>query len=138
MSRPREIWWGYVKSVIRSYPDLKGRYEMLKDPSLSAPLTGLPGSHRISSPTEQAALRQLNPTAQRELDAVEKAIRETKALNDGEERLRLIYLTYWKRGRLQFEEAARRIYVSKRTALYWHGDFVRAVADGMGLHSRWD
>lgn len=25
MSKPRYRWWGYIKSIIRSYPSLKGR-----------------------------------------------------------------------------------------------------------------
>ena len=138
MSKPREIWWSYVKAAIRSYPDLRCRYDTIKDPSLSAPMTGMPGAHNASSPTERAALQQLNPTMQKELDAVETAIRKTKSLVDGEERLRLIYMTYWKRRRLTFDEAARKVYVSKRTALYWHGQFVRMVAAEMGLYSRTD
>lgn len=135
MSKPREKWWGYIKAVIRSYPELKRRYDELKEQSLSAPLTGMPAAHKVSSPTEQAALRQLNPTAQRELDAVSGAISRTGMMIDGDARLRMIDMVYWRRTHT-LEGAALRVHVSTRTALTWHGEFVRLVAKLMGLDGR--
>ena len=135
MSKPREKWWGYIKAVIRSYPELKRRYDELKEQSLSAPLTGMPGAHRVSSPTEQAALRQLNPTAQRELDAVSGAISATKRMYGGDLRLQIIDLVFWRQTHT-LEGAAQKVHVSDRTARRWHTAFIYLVAEKYGLHRR--
>ena len=43
MSRPRYGWWGYIKNVIRAYPELKREYNALHEQSVTANVSGLPG-----------------------------------------------------------------------------------------------
>ncbi len=63
----------------------------------------------------------------RELEAVDTAIEHTRSLTNGESHLELVRLIYWKRSH-NVPGAAMALHVSERTALRWHGDFIKAVA----------
>lgn len=63
----------------------------------------------------------------KEVGAVARAVEETRTLKDGNTRLELIRLVYWKRSHT-VPGAAMEIHVSERTALRWHGEFIRTVA----------
>lgn len=132
MSKPRYIWWSYAKAMIRQYPMLKGEYDELHRQSTAAPIVGIHGGNDISRCTEAVALRQLPPARQREYDAVTKAIELTKRRQNGEIRLALIDMVYWK-GTTNIAGAALRLFVDERTAKRYHGDFVRLVGFSYGL-----
>lgn len=102
----RYAWWGYVKSVIRKYPQTVGKSE--KD---DTPLSGV---------------------ALRESDAVRRAVSETEALPDGSQRVALVSMVFWER-RDNLSGAARRLYISERTAVRWHTAFIKATARNLGL-----
>lgn len=133
MSKPREKWWGYIKAVIRSYPELKRKYDILHEPSMQINLTGMPSAHNPSSPVERVALRELNPTEQKELDAVSEAINATKRMYCGELRLQMVDLMYWRQTHT-LEGAALKVHVSVPTAKRWNGVFVYLVAEKYGLN----
>ena len=63
----------------------------------------------------------------REMEAVRRALEATLRLRDGRNRAELIELVIWKRSH-SIAGAARKLGVSERTALRWHGDFIKAVA----------
>lgn len=63
----------------------------------------------------------------REMEAVRRACESTIRLRDGRNRLDLIDLIFWKRSH-NLQGAALKLSVSDRTALRWHGDFIKAVA----------
>ena len=42
MSKPRYRWWGYIRNVIRAYPELKKEYDALHQQSVTANLSGMP------------------------------------------------------------------------------------------------
>lgn len=65
MSRPRYIWWGYAKAVVREYP-------------------------RVSKSAEMQPICK-----RREMAAVEAAIDSTKRTDGGELKIRLIRMVYW-------------------------------------------
>lgn len=133
MSKPREIWWGYVKAIIRRYPELCAREAELHRQSLSQSITGMPhGIGKTSDPVADAALRELPDKQQRELDAVRGAIASTKALPDGEERLRMVKLVFWDRT-YTLDGAAMQLHRCTRTIWQWHGDFIRAVEKELDL-----
>ena len=131
MSKMRYDWWSYVKGMIRRYPDLKRRYAELRRVSLSAPATGMPRGGHISKPTEDAALRELSPTNQREYDAVRRALLTTERSKNGAERIQLVQLVFWKG--YTISEAALKLHYSLRTAQEWHRTFIRLVAKFYGL-----
>lgn len=133
MSKPRYDWWSYVKGMIRRYPELCARQEELRRTSLSPDLSGMPHGHgKISDPVADAALRELPKINQREMEAVRKAIAETKKLDTGEERLRMVRLVFWDKTHT-LEGAAQKIHISYVTAKRWHGEFIRVVAMEFGL-----
>lgn len=59
MSKPRYRWWGYIRNVIRAYPELKREYESLHQQSVTACLSGMPGSGEASRGTENIAIRHI-------------------------------------------------------------------------------
>lgn len=97
MSKPREIWWGYVKAIIRRYPELCEREAALHRQCISPALTGMPHGGKTTNPTADAALRELPPKQQRELAAVRAAIANTLALPDGDERMQMVRMVFWDR-----------------------------------------
>ena len=133
MSKPREKWWSYVKNMIRNYPELKLKYEALHEPSLSINLTGLPTAHNPTSSVERVALRELNPTEQKEYDAVTEAINVTKRMYCSAERLKIIELLYFRQTHT-LEGAAMQAHVSIPTAKRWNGAFIYLVAEKYGLN----
>ena len=128
MSSPRYDWWPYVKGMIRRYPELCARQEELRRTKMSPNLTGMPGAHgQTSDPVADAALRELP-----ELEAVRQAIEETRTLPNGEERLEMVRLVFWKKTHT-LEGAAMKCHVSYVTARRWHGEFIKDVARAFGL-----
>ena len=89
MSRPRKDWWGYVKGMVRRFPER---------------------------------------TNANEREAVVKALEQTKAMPDGEQRLAIIEMMYIEKTHT-LAGAALRIPCSERTARRWHGQFLWAVAN---------
>ena len=68
----------------------------------------------------------------KERKAVEAAIQETRLLPDGAERLKVVDLVLWRRTHL-VAGAAMMVPCSERTAVRWHGDFIRLVGKKFGL-----
>ena len=67
-----------------------------------------------------------------ESEAVQRAIEKTKLLRDGEERLKLIDLVFFKQSH-SLQGASIKCFISYETAVNWHGDFIRLVGVEMGL-----
>lgn len=133
MSKPRYIWWDYVKKMVKQYPRLRQEYLSLKETSVTAKLTGEPRGGGISDPTAACALRELPTVQQKELEAVERAINATLLLSDGEIKMQLIKLKYWCGKEDKLINAALHIPCSEATAKRWHGEFIRLVAENYGL-----
>ena len=69
-----------------------------------------------------------------ETDAVATAINKARQKEDGEHRIRLVELTYWRRTRVTLQRAAMEIPVSYSTAKRWNKEFFLDVAEAMGLY----
>ena len=125
MSKPRYRWWGYIRNVIRAYPELKKEYEELHQQSVTANTSGMSGGNGLS-------LRELPKTKQKEYDAVSRAIEITKRMPNGIQRLQIIDLVYWKRTHT-VEGAAMKVGYSVDRGKQLHGEFVRLVAKCYGF-----
>ena len=68
----------------------------------------------------------------KEREAVEAALEETGKLLDGEERLKVVDLVFFRKTNT-LEGAALAVPCSDRTARRWHADFIRCVARKYGL-----
>lgn len=132
MSKPRYIWWGYVKGMIRRYPQLTAALELLKEPSSTPNYEQIGHGYGVSKPTELAALKELPRSSMKEWEAVDAAIKSTRYAADGEEKLQMIDLVYWHKTHT-LEGASQVLHRSWRTVAQWHGDFIREVAKNYGL-----
>lgn len=132
MSKPRYKWWGYIKNIIRAYPGLKKEYEALHEQSVTANTSGMPGGCEVSRGTENIAIRELPYTKQREYEAVRRAVEYTKHFKNGEERLKIIDLMYWKNSHT-LAGAGQKVGYGYDRARQIHQEFVVAVATYYGL-----
>ena len=132
MSKPRYGWWPYVKNMIYSYPSLCMLHQQALTQQITPAYSGQGGGSGGGRKTEQAVVRASTRTAEREYEAVHLAIQQTRQLDSGAERLRLIRLVYWKRSHT-LTGAAMEVHVSFPTAKRWHGDFIRLTARNYGL-----
>lgn len=135
MSTPRYDWWPYVKGMIRRYPELCAEQAELRKTQLSPAMTGMPhGRGKTTDPVADAALRELPEINRRELEAVRKAIEETRALPNGKERLEMVRLVFWDETKAYtLAGASLKMHWSERKLAEWHGAFIRCVARKFGL-----
>lgn len=132
MSSPRYRWWGFVRRMIRDYRGLKALYDDLHQQSLSAAPSENSGGGDGRT-VENIALRQLPADDQKVYDAVTRAMEITKLLPDGDLKIALIRFVYWGQGQRRVEDVPLVLPVSRRTAIRWHGDFVRLVGKCYGF-----
>lgn len=135
MSRPRHYWWSYVKAIIRHYPQLCAEWEELKTVSATPNYDAVGHGSGISKPTEQVALKLLPRVKQQEFDAMREAIAETERDPNGQLKLELIRLVYWRRSHT-VDGAGYTIGIGARTARRWHANFVYLVAEKYGLYEK--
>lgn len=133
MSKPRYLWWGMVRNMIRWYPTLKSELNELHRQKTTAAINGMPGGGGSARTLENVALRRLPGDRQQFYNAVHTAVEGCRTLRDGEERLQLIRLMYWAKMPMPLANAAWQIHVSESTAKRWHGEFVRSVAKAYGF-----
>lgn len=119
-------WRKNTRAVIRAYPELRRRERELHDMPVTPRYSAEPGGGEASRTTENAAIRTLPPGDQRALDAVSAAIQTTMRYRNGNLRVRIIDLVYWRRSHT-LEGAALAVHVSLKTAQGWHSDFVELV-----------
>ncbi len=131
MSKPRYRWWGYIRNVIRAYPELKKEYDALHQQSITANISGMPGSGSVSRGTESIAIRELPRTKQREYEAVRKAIDFTRRMPNGDLRLRVIDLVFWKERR-KLLDAGESVGYAYKTARTIQSTFIKLTADAYG------
>lgn len=67
-----------------------------------------------------------------QVDAVKRAVDETKSLIDGTERLKLIDLVFWKQTHT-LAGASYECNVSYDLAVIWHSDFIKSVGKNMNI-----
>lgn len=129
MSKPRYRWWGYVRWIIRDYPEHAQELYGKKYDLRSIAVSGMPGGKGgTSDPTSDKALIRLSPQAQREFDAVDKAVRQTSDPNI----IKMIKLIYWD-GTHTVVGAGFAVGYEEAQAKRIHGIFIRKVASNLGL-----
>lgn len=128
MSTSKDIWRTYVEGMVREYPERAAALGDLHAMKMTARYSLEPGGGGPERTTEAVATRQLPEREQREYDSVRAALEQVLAMPDGDLRLRLVRLVYWDRS-CRLTPAAKKIGISKRTAIRWKGAFIRAIAD---------
>lgn len=117
-------WRMRTKAIIRRYPELCRAESELRAAKITAGFEEMRSGNEATRSTELLALRELPPRDQRELDAVRNAIATTMRYRNGQDRLKLIDLVFWRPRPYELRPAADRIHVSYQTAKIWHNDFV--------------
>ncbi|MCC8076251.1 MAG: hypothetical protein LIO95_10010 [Clostridiales bacterium] len=135
MSKPRKLWWGYVKAVVRAYPELQAQLNELRQPSTGGRSDSQPGAKGASRTTENIATRTLPPMDMKHLEAVEKAVKWTEKLPTGPERLKIIELVYWKQSHT-LSGAAQAVGYSYQHTLFLNRQFFYMVAENLGLEEK--
>lgn len=137
MSKPRYRWWGYVRNVIRAYPELRRQYEDLHSISITASYGGMEGGRGsgVSDPTMRAAILQLPKQEQREFEAVNAAVWVTSRYPNGKQRMEIIRLVYWKRSHT-VDGAGEVVGYKEAQARRIHNAFVVLVAEYLGVMER--
>ena len=129
MSKPKYRWWGYVRWMIRDYPKYKQLLCEIKQPSITPKISGLPnGKGKTTDTTANLALASLPPKMQKEFDAVQTAISQTK----NQKVLTMIRLVYWD-GTHTVVGAGYSVGYEEAQAKRLHGEFIRQVAKNYGL-----
>ena len=133
MSKPRDNWRPYVINVLRDYYAYKRIEKEAHSQRVTAQFNKGRGGGGASRTTEQAALRSgLTRQQERELEAVEKAVRSTRQGPDGKLRVKVVEMVYF-RGTHTIEGAAQQVYVCYNTAWLWTDRFIRLVGKYLGL-----
>lgn len=130
--RQRYAWYGYVKSMLRRYPEYHARLQEMK--TMSSAMAGS-GTHsgKISDPTADLALRSLPPTEQREHDAVLKALQTIQGWKAGEYQLQILEMVYFKRTH-SLTGASMKLNISYSHAVHLHLQALRLVAKYFGIY----
>ena len=128
---PRPKWNAYVWEMVDMYPELKRELEALKSQSGSG--FGSTGhSGKISDPTADLALRELDPILQRKFEAVDKAINTVRHWKHGAKQLEIVRLVHWKKSHTIYG-AGRKVGMKQDLAYLLHSQFMREVAKNFGL-----
>lgn len=132
MSKPRYGWWPYVKNMIRRYPALKEAHDELRKQKLTASYNAQIVYKGPGRPVERSATRSMGKTMQKEFEAVRGAVEALEMMPEGERRIALIDLVYWRKSHT-LHGAAIKCHVSYRTARRWHTEFIYLVAEKYGF-----
>lgn len=132
MSKPRYIWWSYVRGMVKQYPELKEEYNERKEQRITRNFKSTIKGTEASRSTENVALQQLPASKQAEYDAVTQAIEKTKMKKNGEIRLALIDMVFWKQSHT-LGGAAYKIGYSYDMARRYQQEFLRLVGLYRGL-----
>lgn len=126
MSKSKDNWREEARRIIRAYPSYLRAEQELRDCRITPSLTGMPGGGGFNSKTETAALKELGPKAQRELDAVRRAVSTTSRYRNAKDRLKVIDLVYWRQTH-SLQGAAQLCHYSYETAAEWNAAFIELV-----------
>lgn len=125
-------WWGFVKSMIRLYPARVAELKARQNARITVNFEAAAGGCGLRRPTENLAMASLGTPIDREVEAVRLAIEHTRAMPDGDDRLRLIDLVYWSRSHT-LKGACEEIPTSETTGQRWHAEFIYTVSRFHGL-----
>ena len=128
----KKYWWSHVKWAIRLQPEREAELKRRQEAAIIANYSAMPRGTDPSRTTENLGTATLGQPADREMDAVRRAVEYTLNLKDGPERMKLIELVFWKRTHT-LVGACLEINTSERTGQRWHAEFIHEVAKNLEL-----
>ena len=118
--------------MIRLYPDRVAELRRRQEAAITPKYNAMPGGSEPSRTTEELGTASLGRTVDREVEAVRLAVEETRKLNTGEIRLKIIREVYWDKTHT-LNGAFLDCHVSQRTGERWHAEFIHLVAKNFDL-----
>ena len=132
MNRPNDNWRPWVLNVMRDYYFFKRIEKEAHSQKITAQYNKGRGGSGVGRNTESAALRTgLTRQQEKELEAVERAVRATRRGPDGKLRVKVVEMVYF-RGTHTIDGAAQNVHVSYQTAWRWTDNFIRMVGKNLG------
>lgn len=130
MSNTRYPWWGYVRAVIRLYPERCRQHQEALRQNITPGYTEQVGGHSVNRTVEQTTIRAMTRPEYREYKAVYDAIKTAGSADV----IRLITLLFWqKHQRYTIYGAAQKCNISERTARRWCRKFIMDVGYNLGV-----
>ena len=124
-------WWGYVKGLVRSYPENKKVYEDMLLPG-GAVLDGMPHQRKNGDVVGAKLAKMETTAAYRDYAAVHSALQICKTINPDFERFVQMY--YWQKNRKDsLEDVADKLNYSPETIRHWNKRLLYAIAQRRGL-----
>lgn len=124
-----------MKNVIRAYPELRERLLETPETAVTARYSPQMRQNSAGRPIECSVVQRLSSRDAKEYEAVNAAIRETARMSNGEARLAIIDLVYWKRSHT-LAGAGMRVGYSYRHTQRVHEQFAYLVAENLGLKEK--
>ena len=116
-----------AKAALRQYPKAKRRQSETGEMRITPAYNGMPGGGTASRTTEDVALAvNLTPHEENVISAVEFAMRMQSVYPNGQERIKMIELVYFKRTHT-LEGAAMECHYADRTVKRWNNEILTAV-----------
>lgn len=131
MSKPRYNWWSFALAIIRDYPARAAALKELREQKLTADISGMPRGGEAGRTTENLAICQLPPQEQREYDAVNIALKRTRAMPEGKLRINTVKLSILKG--YGIPAAALALHIAERTARRYRWQFILLVGHIYGF-----
>ena len=125
------IWHGYVRKMIKVYPERKRWYEDMFQQRITPVLDGAPSAKSRGDPIG-ALLVSMEKTANyKEYSAVHSALQVCSVRNPY--LLDFVKLYYWRRPSLSLEDIALKLHYSPETIRKWNKTLIYTVATYRGL-----
>ena len=125
------IWHGYVRSMIRVYPERKREYELMISTIYGPSFDGTPKGHRIRDPSGELLGKMEDLAFYKEYTAVHDALSICSEINP--EFMTFVQLYYWDRRKRSLEYVGQRVHYSPETVRRWNKKLIYTVAHCRGL-----
>lgn len=132
MSKPKCPWKGFTRYMVYNYPNLCREEKHLHDTTITPSYGGTPSGGGRTDKTADAALRELPEVKRRQLKAVRDAIATVRMSKNGDKKLKVIDLYYWKKSHKLYG-AALEVGFSAHAVTDWNTEFLDLVAKNYGL-----
>lgn len=132
MSKQKRPWNSFARYMVYNYPALCREEKHLHDTTITPAYGGTPGGGGLTDKTADAALRELPEAKRRQLEAVRQAITTVRASKNGDAKLKVIDLYYWKKSHKLYG-AALEVGLSVHAVTNWNTEFLDLVAKNYGL-----
>lgn len=125
------IWHGYVRAMIRKFPERRRQYEEMLDTLPGSLIDGLPHGHNYGDSVGGRLVKIESSAVYKEYSAVRSALAKCQGTNP--DFMEFVKLYYWRRPGLSIEAVADRLHYSPETIRKWNQKIIYTTAHYRGL-----